>query len=151
MQYAGKETEEANSVRKSLESVLKGLGYSLIELTVSRQKGSVQVRAVIYNGASIGTDDCTKVHRSITPRLDLAFPGTDLYIEVSSPGIERVIKCGAEFAHYKGKCVKCYRTDISDWTEGVLQSVDEEGIVLMIKEEAVRLQFNIIAKAKLGL
>jgi ribosome maturation factor RimP len=119
-------------------------------LTVSRQKGSVQVRAVIYNGGSIGVQDCSKVHSAITPRLELAFEGQDIYLEVSSPGIERLIKDGKEAARYRGKTVRCYRTDISDWTAGILESADEKGITLNTKDGVVKLDYEIIAKAKLS-
>jgi ribosome maturation factor RimP len=137
------------AVREPVEAILAALGFSLIELAVSRHRGSVQVRAVIYNGASIGVDDCTKVHRAITPRLDLAFEGQDIYLEVSSPGVDRLIKDGAEFAHYTGRTVRCYRTDISDWTAGILEAADEKGIELNTDEGAIRLEYDIIAKAKL--
>jgi ribosome maturation factor RimP len=151
MRYTAKEDvpREIASVRLPLEEVLKGLGFQLVEFAVSRHRGSVQIRAVIYNGASIGTDDCSKAHRAITPRLELAFPEQDIYLEVSSPGINRLIKDGAEFAHYLGKGVQCYCTDISDWTAGILEAADEKGIVIKTKDEAVRLEFDIIAKAKL--
>jgi len=140
---------ETTDVRRSLQAVLDGLGLRLVELTVSRHRGSVQIRAVIYNGSSIGTDDCSKAHRAITPRLELAFPGQDIYIEVSSPGINRLIKDGVEFACYINRGVRCYRTDISDWTAGILESAGESGIVLKTEEGVVNLDFEIIAKAKL--
>jgi len=145
----GTENQEIASLRPSLEAVLQGLGFNLVELAVSRHRGSVQVRAVIFNGTSIGTDECSKVHRAVTPRLELAFPQQDIYLEVSSPGIDRLIKNCSEFSYYKGRGVRCYRTDISDWTAGVLQTVDEKGIELKTKEGIVRLDFEIIAKAKL--
>jgi ribosome maturation factor RimP len=151
MRKAGKDIEdrEISAVRQPLEAVLKGLGFSLIELSVSRHKGSVQIRAVIYNGRSIGTDDCSNAHRAIMPRLELAFEGQDIYLEVSSPGIDRLIKDGAEFANYAGRGVRCYRTDISDWTAGVLESAGEEGIIIKTKEGDVEINFDIIAKARL--
>jgi len=140
---------ETTNVRRSLQAVLDGLGLRLVELTVSRHRSSVQVRAVIYNGSSIGTDDCSKAHRAITPRLELAFPGQDIYIEVSSPGINRLIKDGVEFACYINRGVRCYRTDISDWTAGILESAGESGIVLKTKDGVINLDYEIIAKAKL--
>jgi ribosome maturation factor RimP len=144
-----KENNELIPLRESLEEVLKALGFCLVELTVSRQRGSVQIRTVIYNGNAIGTDDCSKVHRVIMPRLELAFPESDIYLEVSSPGIDRLIKNSSEFAYYTGKGVRCYRTDISDWTAGILESADEKGIVIKTKDGVMRLEFDIIAKAKL--
>ena len=152
MRFTGKDAENEGiaSLRRQLEEVLDGLSFDLLELTVSRHRGSVQVRTVIYNGLSIGTDDCTKVHRALMPRLELAFGGQDVYLEVSSPGIDRLIKDGSEFAHYRGRGVRCYRTDISDWTAGILQSADEKGIVIETEEGTLRLEFEIIAKARLA-
>jgi len=157
MRYAVKEGEDAETalIREDIEKILCGLGFDLIELVISRHRGSVQVRAVIYRGgadggADISTEDCSKAHRGITPRLELAFSGQDIYLEVSSPGIERLIKEGAEFRHYKGRGVRCYRTDISGWTAGILESADEQGIVLKIKEKCVSINFDVIAKARLA-
>jgi ribosome maturation factor RimP len=154
MRYIAGEAEvETAEIRRSLQAVLDGLSLRLVELTVSRHRGSVQIRAVIYNGftdgASVGTDDCSKAHRAITPRLELAFGGQDIYLEVSSPGINRQIKDGAEFACYINRGVRCYRTDISDWTAGILESAGCKGIVLKTKEGTKELDFEIIAKAKL--
>jgi ribosome maturation factor RimP len=151
VRYAAKneQNEEDSALRKALEEVLSGLKYKLIELVVSRHRSSVQVRVVIFNGASIGVDDCSKVHRAITPRLELAFSGQELYLEVSSPGVDRLIKDGTEFAHYTGMGVRCYRTDISDWTAGILKSAGEKGIEILTKDGVITLAFDIIAKAKL--
>jgi len=151
MRYIAGDTADVETaeVRRALDAVLNGLGLRLVELTVSRHRASVQIRAVIYNGSSVGTDDCSKAHRAITPRLELAFPGQDIYLEVSSPGINRRIKDGAEFACYINRGVRCYRTDISDWTAGILEAAGEKGIVLKTKEGTKELDFEIIAKAKL--
>jgi ribosome maturation factor RimP len=104
---------------------------------------------VVYKGGAVGVDDCSRAHHAILPRLELAFPGEDLYVEVSSPGIDRLIKDGAEFAHYLGRGIRCYRTDISDWTSGILWAADTEGVTLKGKDGMTALSFNIIAKAKL--
>jgi len=155
MKWIGKEElPEITSLRGSLKAVLDGLGFKLIEFTVSRHRGSVQIRAVIYNGSGIGTDDCANVHRAIMPRLELAFQGAepqpDIFLEVSSPGIDRSIKDGMEFTHYMGKRVRCYRTDITEWTAGYLESADENGIIINTKDGRVNLMFDVIAKAKLA-
>jgi ribosome maturation factor RimP len=97
----------------------------------------------------MGIDDCSRVHRAILPRLELAFPGKDLYVEVSSPGINRLIKDGAEFRFYLDRGVRCYRTDISGWTGGILLAVDSEGVTLKGKDGVVSLSYGIIGKARL--
>jgi ribosome maturation factor RimP len=136
------------------------MGMSLIELHVFRMKarggahggksGGAQVRAVVYKKEVTGVDDCTKVHRLIMPRLEMAFPGQDIYLEVSSPGINRLIKDGSEFVHYMGKGINCYRTDISDWTAGILLAADDKKIKLMGESGEIALPYEIIAKARLN-
>jgi ribosome maturation factor RimP len=133
----------------SLEPVVRGLGFSLVELCLSRHRGSVQIRVVVCGPGAVGVDDCSRVHRALIPRLELAFPGADLYVEVSSPGIDRLIKDGAEFAYYRGRGIRCYRTDTSGWSGGVLELADETHIVLKGKEGMVSLPYEIIAKAQL--
>jgi ribosome maturation factor RimP len=156
MRYAAKEaeTDEKAALRRQFEAVLEGMEMRLIELAVFQHRGSVQAKAVIdaagKTGAqSLGVNECAKAHRALAPRLDLAFPQKDISLEVSSPGIQRLIKNGAEFAHFTGRGVRCFRTDISDWTEGILEASDEKGIMLKTREGAVRLDYEIIAKAKL--
>ena len=141
---------------ESLEPVIRGMGMSLLDLSVYRGKGrggnpgTVQIKAVVYREGITGVEDCSRVHRGILPRLELTFPEKDIYLEVSSPGIDRIIKDGSEFAHYIGKGVKCYRTDISDWTAGVLCTADEKGIVIRVGDKEMALPYEIIAKAKLA-
>jgi ribosome maturation factor RimP len=128
-----------------------------VEAVVSGNKGSARVRVVIYkgggagglSGGAVGVDDCSRAHRAIIPRLELAFPGEDIYLEVSSPGVDRLIKNGAEFAHYIGRGVRCYRADIDGWTVGILKAADAEKITLQGKGGTIDLNLSIIAKAKL--
>jgi ribosome maturation factor RimP len=139
----------ADPLYDSLEPVIRGLGMSLVELTVFRHKGAVRVRAVVYRAGAVGLEDCSRAHHAILPRLDLAFPQEELFVEVSSPGIDRLIKDGSEFVHYLGRGIRCYRTDISDWSGGVLESSGGEGIVLRGKNGPLALGYDVIAKAKL--
>ena len=156
VRYTAKtEQPETASLKAPVEAILRGLGLELVELSVSQRKGRkgspgpAQIRAVVYKHGVVGLDDCSRAHHALLPRLELAFPGQDLYVEVSSPGIDRVIKDGAEFAHYRGRGVRCYRTDAADWQAGVLEAADETGIVLKGTEGTMRLDYDIIAKAKL--
>jgi ribosome maturation factor RimP len=104
---------------------------------------------VVYRKGDVSLNDCSAFHRAALPRLDLAFPGQDLYMEVSSPGIDRLIKDGHEFGFYPGHSVRCYRTDTSAWFSGVLAGSDEKGIELETEGGRVRLPYGIIAKARL--
>jgi len=156
MQYIREKTESRNHdepLYRSLEQLIREIGMTLIELDVFHRKGrnsGVQVRAVILAKGVTGLAECTKAHHVIFPRLELAFPGKDVYLEVSSPGINRIIKEGGEFSYYIGRGVKCYRTDICDWTAGILRTVDEEKITLENEGGEIVLLYETIAKARLN-
>jgi ribosome maturation factor RimP len=159
MQYTTREKSSREGDEQlyfSLEPLIRGMGMSLIELNVFRTKGhggkpgGAQIKAVVYRKGITGVEDCTNVHRLIMPRLELAFPGQDIFLEVSSPGIDRIIKNGMEFVHYIGRGVNCYRTDISDWTEGILLAVDEKEIKLLGGGGEIALPYEVIAKARLN-
>ena len=140
----------ADPLFESLEPIVRALGMALLEFTVSRHRGSVQVRLVIYkNGDNVGTNDCSAVHRALLPRLDLAFGGKEIYLEVASPGIDRVIKDGSEFVHYIGRTIRCYIVDVSDWVSGTLTEASQSYIVLQRGNEIMNLTYDKIAKAKL--
>jgi len=159
MRYSAQADGPAAALRESLETVVRGLGLALIELHVFQtkaRKGSppnapmaVQIRAVVYKPGSLGTDDCSRVHRAILPRLEQTFPESEFSVEVSTPGINRVVKDGVELAHYRGRGVRLWRTDISDWSAGLLETADEYGITIKGKEGTIRLDYAIVAKASL--
>jgi ribosome maturation factor RimP len=132
-----------------LESVVAGLNMTLVEAAVTRQKGSDHIKIVVYKDGVVGIDDCSKVHRAVIPRLDLTFSKDDYSVEVSSPGIERLIKDGSEFALFIGRGIRCYKTDVSGWVGGMLKSADEKQIVLEQEGKMVILKYDVIAKAKL--
>ena len=136
---------------QSLEPLIRGIGMDLIDLNVFHgRRGGVQVKAVVMAAVDTGVEDCARAHRLIMPRLELAFPNRDISLEVSSPGIDRLIKDGSEFAHFIGRELRCYRVDISDWTTGILRAADEEKIVLLEDGEETILSYETIAKARLS-
>jgi len=155
MRYSAQADEPAAALRESLDAVVRGLGLALIELHVFQtkaRKGSppnAQIRAIVYKPGSLGTDDCSRVHRAILPRLEQAFPESEFSVEVSTPGINRVVKDGVELAHYQGRGVRLWRTDISDWSAGLLEAADEHGITIKGREGTIRLDYAIVAKASL--
>ena len=71
-----------------VEPVVRGLGFSLVEISSARHRGYSSVRLTVYKkNGTVGVNDCAGVHRAVLPRLELAFPGQELSVEVSSPGI----------------------------------------------------------------
>jgi len=159
MQYTVREKDSkapGAALFNSLEPLIRGIGMALIDLSVfhGNRRGGVQAKAVVmkteHGSGDTGVEDCARAHRLIMPRLELAFPGKDISLEVSSPGINRLIKDGNEFTHFIGRELMCYRTDISDWTTGILRAADEENIVLLGEGGETILSYETIAKARLS-
>lgn len=135
--------------------LVEGLGYSLVELRVTPQNGRHQVRAVITrlrseDTQSIGIDDCAKVHRLLLPRLEALIQSPEVYIEVTSPGLERLIKNAAEFSLFIGKQLRVWDVEISDWLLGIIRSANEKELELEIRDgNQKKIPFENITKAKL--
>ena len=136
------------------EKIVSELGYSLVSLKITPMKGRTQVQVVIaFKDSSvtegIGIDDCAKVHRLLAPKMEELLSDQDVYMEVTSPGIERSIKNAAEFSLFINKNVKLYCTEISDWVEGVIVYADEKNVKIKTQESEKEIAFENIAKAKL--
>lgn len=135
------------------KSLVEGLGYILVSIKVVPAKTTTKVTAVISNKDSsaegIGVNDCAKVHRLLLPRLEAILQNQDIYMEVTSPGMERHIKNAAEFALFKGREVKVWNTEVSDWVTGVIKNSDANQLTLDVMEEEKVIPYTNIAKAKL--
>lgn len=148
MEYIPLETAE---FYKECAPLVEGLGYYLVELKIIRSGKTLKINAVIASKDSsvdIGVDDCAKVHHTLLPRLE-ALLGTDnTYMELTSPGMERNLKNAAEFAFFKGKEVRVWDKNISDWQSGIIKDSDDKSVVLEKDGEEKTFLFENIAKAK---
>ncbi len=116
--------------------LVKGLGYVLVDLKVVPQHGSIRVTTVITKPAgeagAIGVNDCARVHRALLPRLEAVLDSQDIYMEVTSPGMERLIKNPAEFALFTDRYVRVWDNQITDWVAGRILSSDTQSITMEI-------------------
>jgi ribosome maturation factor RimP len=131
------------------EPLVSGLGYILVELVVFRRQADWQIKIVITSKENVGIADCSKVHRAIMPRLEALLNTQDMYVEVASPGLDRVLKNATEFSVFTGKQVKVWNTDISDWMQGTIVSADTVSVRLRAETGETDIPYTKIAKAKL--
>lgn len=91
-----------NNNNKNISSVVRNialplaeqLGYQLWDVEFVKEGADKYLRITIDSEEGITIDDCERYHRAIDPLLDEADPIAEAYIlEVSSPGIERELKC----------------------------------------------------------
>ena len=132
------------------EQLVTGLGYTLVELQLIHQKSQWFIKAVIYGKGGIGIDDCSKVHRALLSRAEALLHTQDIHMEVSSPGLNRVIKNALEFQAFIGKNVKILELTCSDWIEGEIVNVDPNRVCLKTIQGWKDVPYTNIKKAKLN-
>lgn len=143
---------------KECSSVVEAEGLKLVELQIVPQKTVTRITAVIAASdpkKDVGVTDCSKAHRALAPKLMALLNKTedDIGMEVCSPGIERNIKNAAEFEIFKGREVRVWDKNVSDWVRGVIKGCDENSLTLCSDDENGNagdrvFQYQDIAKAK---
>ncbi len=133
--------------------LVDGMGYHLVELKITPQKGVVQVQSVVAckdSAESISVNDCAKVHRVLLARLEELLGTDNISMELSSPGMERNIKNAAEFPFFVGRKIRVWDKEKTDWVGGVLVSADNKSVVLKMEDsdETNTILLENIAKAK---
>jgi ribosome maturation factor RimP len=89
-----------------LAPLVEGLGYELWELEYAPGRGNGCLRLYIDSPAGITLDDCERVSRAVSEVLDAEDPVPGQYtLEVSSPGLERPLRSGQQFARFVGETV----------------------------------------------
>lgn len=130
----------AETVRALAEPVAESLGYFLWDVEYVKEGARMILRLTIDSEEGINIDDCEKMHRAIDPVLDEADPiATAYYLEVSSPGIERELRCDEHIYACEGWDVELRLFAPVDGTKvfrGELGGLDEQGnVVLLIGQE----------------
>ena len=91
------------TVREAIEPTVASLGYAIWDVTYSKIGADYHLEITIDNERGINIEDCEKVHRAIDPILDECDPIEGFYyLEVSSPGIERELRCDDHITHSIG-------------------------------------------------
>lgn len=139
---------ESVELANDIASLLKETGIELVDLQVSRSKGSTKVGAVIYRADGTGIDECSKAHRLIKARLEVLFGNDDFELETASPGIDRTIKSAREYAVFTGRGVRLFLED-EDTVEGRIVSSDDVVVVVATADGDHTVPIDQIRKGKL--
>jgi ribosome maturation factor RimP len=136
-----------------LGPVVAGLGYELWELEFAPRAGGGLLRLYIDSTEGITLDDCERVSRAVSDTLDEADPIAGRYtLEVSSPGLDRVLRTRAHFERYAGEQVRLEMMRPIDGRKrfsGRLAEVSESDITLELEGRTVNLPIDDIHRARL--
>ena len=93
-------------LRKIAQPIVEENNCELYHLEYVKEAGENYLRIYIDNSSGISLEDCEKTSRGISEILDVEDPITDSYcLEVSSPGIERVLYDDNHLNKYIGQNV----------------------------------------------
>lgn len=103
---------------------------------------------------SVTLDECAAVSRQIGSLLDVEDPISGSYqLQVSSPGLDRILFKPEQYQHYIGEDVKLRLRAAHDGQrnfKGVLVAADDTQVVVNCdQDKQITLQFNQIEKAQL--
>ncbi|HUX11872.1 MAG TPA: ribosome assembly cofactor RimP [Spirochaetia bacterium] len=133
---------------EALEPVVQGLGYLIVDLQYSRVRGTFHVNLVIHRPEGVSVQGCVDVSRTIHPRLEILLDSQDIYLEVTSPGIDRKIRQAREYAIFAGRGIGIWLKD-GTFLGGVIASCDESSVLIDTISGNTHILYGQIQKAKL--
>ncbi len=130
-------------VEKLLQPTIEKIGYDLYDVEYAKEGKNYFLRIFIDKPEGIDLEDCEKVSNEINGLLDEAdYIKEQYFLEVSSPGIERILKKDRHLEQNKGKeiQVKLFQKDEKGKKEyqGELKEFTEEGITIILEEAEER-------------
>lgn len=95
------------NVEELVKPIIENLGYGLYDVIYEKEAKDYYLRILIDKKEGISLEDCEKVNNAITEILDEKDYIKDQYfLEVSSPGIERVLRKDWQMQENIGKEVE---------------------------------------------
>ncbi|MBN1835347.1 MAG: hypothetical protein JW820_05815, partial [Spirochaetales bacterium] len=76
--------------------IVSGMGFRLVELRHGQSHRQNHVSVTVYRPEGVSVGDCAAISRVLHPRLELMEELENLRLEVTSPGLDRVIKSPEE-------------------------------------------------------
>lgn len=140
-------------VESLINKTVESLGYSIYDVQYTKEGKDYFLRVFIDKEKGIDLNDCETVSNAINPLLDQADYIKEMYfLEVSSPGVERIIRKEKHMKMAQGKEieVKLFKP-IEKKKEyiGNLKKWDENKIILQSQEKEIELERKNISTIKL--
>ena len=143
----------AERVESLIAPCVTELGYRIWDVEYVKEGAEWYLRVTLDSDNGIDIDDCEKVSRAINPIIDEADPIEDFYyLEVSSPGLERVLRKPEHFYASIGSEIEVRLFAPDEHKKkaynGVLSAYDEEMLTLGIAEETIKIPVKGISKVQ---
>ena len=141
-----------SKVEKRLKPIIENLNYELYDVQYVKEGKDYYLRIIIDKDGSIDIDDCENVNNAITDILDEEdYIKEQYYLEVSSPGLERVLRKKEHFIEQIGNeiSIKLFKAiDKEKELIGVLKEYNDNEIILEVNNININIDLKNIALAK---
>ena len=127
------------TIRDIAGRVTADRGFELVDVEVKKASGGGVVRLYVDKEGGIGLEELQSVSEEVSAILDVEDPLSSAYtLEVSSPGLDRVLKTEAEYRRFVGRLAKVSSYELVDgrrhWT-GRIVSFEEGVLTLRLEKE----------------
>lgn len=141
----------AKELSTIIEKTVSDLGYELVDLELVN-RGKV-IRVFIDKPAGVNIDDCVLVSHQIGHVLAVEMDIDYDRLEVSSPGLDRVLKKQADYVRFTGSRVQIkLRMPMNNQKKfiGMLDGVEGDVLLLRVEDETYRLEISNLDKVRLA-
>ncbi len=143
------------SLWSMIEPVLEPEGIELVDIEFKLERGRWILRLYIDTPQGVTLDDCELVSRQIGALLDIKDPIEHRYVlEVSSPGINRVLRKERDFRLFAGSPVRIRtRRKLTGRRnfQGILKGMENSAIILEVDGARLEIDPKTVEKANLDL
>lgn len=89
------------------EPILAEQGLELVDIEYQQHGAEWLLRLFVDKEGGVNLDDCAAFSRELSAILDIEeIPPVAYRLEISSPGLDRIIKKDADFARFSGQVVR---------------------------------------------
>jgi len=140
-------------ILKLIDPIIVSMKYELWGLNIGQQNNSLKLTLYIDSKSGININDCEKVSNQVTHILDIEnICNGDYILEVSSPGLDRVLMTKEHFAKYINKKVKLklkWLVKNRKNIVGMIKDVNNNFVVINDKTDIYEIEYDSIDNARL--
>lgn len=143
-----------NLISSVVEDIIADTDLELVDVEYVRER-DWYLRVFLDKPDGLDLDDCQMVSEKLSAFLDESDPIKENYLlEVSSPGLDRVLKKEKDFIRYNDSKVEIQLFKPLDGQKlivGVLQGFDDENFTLLVEGEPLVVERAAVAQMRLHL
>ena len=140
-------------ILKLIDPIIISMEYELWGLNIGQQNNSLKLTLYIDSKSGININDCEKVSNQVTHILDIEnICNGDYILEVSSPGLDRVLMTKEHFEKYRNKKVKLklkWLVKNRKNIVGMIKDVNNNFVVINDKNDIYEIEYDSIDNARL--